>query len=200
MVTHFPSKKNLVYLDLYTVYKIQCPVCQVTHINVWIRHRYNGSTVYIGMEMFVSNGCVYDFQFMVLCIGVVCFGTYDNQLCWLDTSSLPTDNRIVPARNGVCICLPQVAGVVSVIWMIGIYLIAFAPWLHIPVYVGPLVMYGLLLSVLCLPLPVLHYRSRLWLLKTLVSGGGIMSHDSLLCCLCDISCLFDMVALNQSLV
>ena len=101
---------------------------------------------------------------------VVCFGTHGNVLisfaALIQVYSLPADNRIIPARNSVCICLPQVAGMVSVIWMIGIYLIAFAPWLHIPVYVGPLVMYGLLLCVLCLPLPVLHYRSRLWLLKT----------------------------------
>lgn len=137
---------------------------------------------------------------------VVCFGTHGNVLisfaALIQVYSLPADNRIIPARNSVCICLPQVAGMVSVIWMIGIYLIAFAPWLHIPVYVGPLVMYGLLLCVLCLPLPVLHYRSRLWLLKTLVSGGLAMQYchicNSLLCC--RFSRLCDMVALDRSLV
>jgi hypothetical protein len=60
-----------------------------------------------------------------------------------------------------------VAGMISVIWITGLYLIAFAPWLHIPVYVGPLVMYGVLFSLLFLPLPVLRPRSRIWLLKRL---------------------------------
>ena len=61
---------------------------------------------------------------------------------------------------------------ISVIWITGLYLIAFAPWLHIPVYVGPLVMYGVLFSLLFLPLPVLRPRSRIWLLKRLVSQSN----------------------------
>ena len=58
---------------------------------------------------------------------------------------------------------------IAVIWIAGMYLIAFSPWLHIPLYVGPLLVYGVLASVLFLPLPILRHRSRIWLMKTLVN-------------------------------
>ena len=70
---------------------------------------------------------------------------------------------------------------ISVIWITGLYLIAFAPWLHIPVYVGPLVMYSVLLSLLFLPLPVVRPRSRIWLLKRLVSQSKLIVKWRLLC-------------------
>ena len=69
----------------------------------------------------------------------------------------------------------QVAGMVSVIWMSGLYLTAFAPWLHIPVYVGPLVMYATMLTAVFLPLPILYHRSRLWFLSKMVSGKKYLS-------------------------
>ena len=91
--------------------------------------------------------------------------------------------------------LSKVAGIVSVIWIACFLLIAFAPWLHIPVYLGPLVMYVVLVVALCLPLPILQYRSRLWLLKKLVSGR--------LTCTCVIVlgiCCFNIVRKPQILV
>lgn len=63
----------------------------------------------------------------------------------------------------------QAAVIVSLTWIVGLYLVALAPWLDIPVYVGPLVMYGIFISLLLLVLPIVSPRSGFWLLKKLVS-------------------------------
>ena len=50
------------------------------------------------------------------------------------------------------------------------YLFVFADWLGIPPEVGPSVMLLVAPTILCLPLPVYYWRSRLWLIRVLVSG------------------------------
>jgi len=65
---------------------------------------------------------------------------------------------------------PQVSSLLGVIWFIGLYFFVFSYWLGIPGWVGPIVMFALILVVFVLPLPVFYFRSRIWLGKHLVRG------------------------------
>ena len=62
----------------------------------------------------------------------------------------------------------QVASVVGVIFILGVYLTVFSYWLNIPDWVGPVIMLGLIPGFILIPLPILYWKSRLWLLKKMV--------------------------------
>lgn len=64
--------------------------------------------------------------------------------------------------------LSQVASMIGVLFVLGTCISTFAFFLHYPEWVGPLVMFGLILVLFVLPLPILKYKSRIWLGKELV--------------------------------
>lgn len=70
--------------------------------------------------------------------------------------------------------LLQIASLVGVIFMVGVYLTVFSYWLGYPEWVGPLVMLGLISALFTVPIPLLYYRSRLWLSKICVRDLGII--------------------------
>ena len=69
------------------------------------------------------------------------------------------------------ICL-QIASLMGVIWIFCVYLFVFADWLNIPHVVGPSVILLVIPAILFLPLPIFYWRSRLWLIRILVSDLG----------------------------
>ena len=60
----------------------------------------------------------------------------------------------------------------GIIWSSGLLLFLFADWLHIPYYVGPVSTWVVWLILFSIPVPLLYWRSRLWLFKEIVSGCG----------------------------
>ena len=65
--------------------------------------------------------------------------------------------------------LPQIASLVGVFFMVGVYLTVFSYWLSYPEWVGPLVMLCMMSLLFAIPVPFFYYRSRIWLTKLCVS-------------------------------
>ena len=68
------------------------------------------------------------------------------------------------------VILNQIASLMGVIWIICAYLFVFAHWLNIPHEIGPSVLLLIFPIILCLPLPVFYWHSRVWFLRILVSS------------------------------
>ncbi len=57
----------------------------------------------------------------------------------------------------------------GVIFLVGVYFTVFSYWLSMPEWAGPVIMLGLVLILVLNPLPIVYFRSRMWLLRKLVS-------------------------------
>ena len=62
----------------------------------------------------------------------------------------------------------QVASLIGVLFVFGTCLSVFSHFWQYPEWVGPLVMLALILILFILPLPLLKYKSRIWLGKEMV--------------------------------
>lgn len=63
----------------------------------------------------------------------------------------------------------QVSSFIGILFMVGVFLTLFSAIGGYPKWVGPLVMIGLMAILFAIPLPILYYRSRLWLANVCVS-------------------------------
>lgn len=63
----------------------------------------------------------------------------------------------------------QLASFLAVLWALNVLAFLYSKFIHIPPYACPLALVIFLILYLINPFPVLHYSSRMWLLKILVS-------------------------------
>ncbi|CAL8254432.1 unnamed protein product [Merluccius merluccius] len=61
----------------------------------------------------------------------------------------------------------EIAGFLGVLWCISILACLYSDYIHLPMQVYPLVLYGFMLLFLINPLKTCYYKSRFWLLKLL---------------------------------
>lgn len=65
----------------------------------------------------------------------------------------------------------QLASFLAVLWALNVLAFLYSKFIHIPPYACPLALVIFLILYLINPFPILHYSSRMWLLKILVSGS-----------------------------
>lgn len=68
-----------------------------------------------------------------------------------------------------CEFLFQLAVFLAVLWALNVLAFLYSKFLHIPPYACPLTLVVFLILYLINPFRILHYSSRMWLLKILVS-------------------------------
>ncbi|XP_029005409.1 xenotropic and polytropic retrovirus receptor 1a [Betta splendens] len=61
----------------------------------------------------------------------------------------------------------EIAGFLGVLWCLSILSCLYSEYLHLPMQINPLVLYGFMVLFLINPLKTCYYKSRFWLLKLL---------------------------------
>ncbi|XP_059799739.1 xenotropic and polytropic retrovirus receptor 1 homolog isoform X1 [Hypanus sabinus] len=61
----------------------------------------------------------------------------------------------------------ELAGFLGVLWCLSVLACLFSAYIHTPMSISPLVLYGLMVLLLLNPTKTFYYKSRIWLLKVL---------------------------------